>query len=45
MMKRLLVSAIFLMLLFTASAQQFGVYGNVMLSKKLGKFKLISEEE
>jgi|GEM_PF-2515377 hypothetical protein len=38
MMKRLLVSAIFLMLLFTASAQQFGVYGNVMLSKKLASW-------
>jgi hypothetical protein len=34
MKKKLLVSAIFLMLFFTASAQQFGVYGNVMLSKE-----------
>jgi hypothetical protein len=38
MMKKLLVSAIFLMLFFTASAQQFGVYGNVMLSKKHSNF-------
>jgi hypothetical protein len=34
MKKKLLVSAIPLMLFFTASAQQFGVYGNMMLSKQ-----------
>jgi hypothetical protein len=38
MKKKLLVSAIFLMLFFTVSAQQFGVYGNVMLSKKLASW-------
>lgn len=38
MKKKLLVSSIFSVLFFTASAQQFGVYGNVMLSKQHSNF-------